>query len=524
MKSIKSELLNHLKKAFHLAHLSNQYQIPTDELTELINFQPKTTRRDFIRNTTMASAGTLLFPDSFLQKNQKKIAIIGGGMAGLAAGYHLKKAGFNFTIYEATRRTGGRILSVKDGVTKGVTTEFGGEFLDSNHEEMLKYARDFGFEFIDTAAKSEASLIKNLYIFDNKRYSDKDVVNEFKHFAPKIVADANKLPETIDYLHPDTSGFDKVSIDEYFEKIGVKGWAAEMIKVAYTGEYGLETGLQSALNLILLITPGLEHIKPKTKRLPKSVELFGISDERYKVFGGNQQIPNKLADSIQNHIKTDHELIAVSELSNGQFKLKFENRPEIIADIVIMTLPFTILRNIDLKNIKMEPWKKRSIMELSYGTNSKLMMGFKKRVWREQNHAGYLYTPEIHTGWDSSIMQNNNQGEGSYSVFLGGKAGFNLKQTDQNKYIGLIDNAFAGMKENYNGQRKLMNWATNPYSKGSYTCYTVGQWSSIGLAESLPVRSMFFAGEHCDVEFQGFMNGAAKSGREVAEKIAAMLK
>lgn len=39
------------------------------------------------------------------------------------------------------------------------------------------------------------------------------------------------------------------------------------------------------------------------------------------------------------------------------------------------------------------------------------------------------------------------------------------------------------------------------------------------LHTSTPIGDVYFAGEHCSVDFQGFMNGAAETGRVAAEQI-----
>lgn len=47
-----------------------------------------------------------------------KIAIIGAGVAGLSAGFHLAKNGLDVTIYEATGEVGGRVTSLLDNKTQ----------------------------------------------------------------------------------------------------------------------------------------------------------------------------------------------------------------------------------------------------------------------------------------------------------------------------------------------------------------------------------------------------------------------
>jgi monoamine oxidase len=62
------------------------------------------------------------------------------------------------------------------------------------------------------------------------------------------------------------------------------GWLRKLIEVAYTTEMGLEIGEQSALNLLTFIDPGTEAFK-----------IFGESDERFHVRGGNDLIVKALA-------------------------------------------------------------------------------------------------------------------------------------------------------------------------------------------------------------------------------------
>ena len=69
-----------------------------------------------------------------------------------------------------------------------------------------------------------------------------------------------------------------------------------------------------------------------------------------------------------------------------------------------------------------------------------------------------------------------------------------------------------------------MDWIGNPLSKGSYSCYKVGQWSTIAGLEAEPIGNFFFAGEHCSEEFQGYMNGGAETGRSIAEAILQSIK
>ena len=63
----------------------------------------------------------------------------------------------------------------------------------------------------------------------------------------------------------------------------------QLLDVAYNIEYGRETTDQSSLNLVYLL-----GFQPQ----PGNFRIFGASDERYHIVGGNQQLPTAIANSL----------------------------------------------------------------------------------------------------------------------------------------------------------------------------------------------------------------------------------
>lgn len=101
---------------------------------ERISKKHQMTRRDFIEKTGSASYLTLLgfglIPEANakplnLQRNKanKKIIILGAGLAGMSSAYELTKLGYEVTVLEARNRPGGRIWTIRGGTTE---TEIGG--------------------------------------------------------------------------------------------------------------------------------------------------------------------------------------------------------------------------------------------------------------------------------------------------------------------------------------------------------------------------------------------------------------
>ena len=75
------------------------------------------------------------------------------------------------------------------------------------------------------------------------------------------------------------------------------------------------------------------------------------------------------------------------------------------ADWVVLTLPFTLLREVDMGDV-LPAAKVNAVRNLGYGTNAKLVLGVETRLWREQGFNGECYSDEaFQTGWDSSRQQ-----------------------------------------------------------------------------------------------------------------------
>jgi monoamine oxidase len=470
---------------------------------------PAISRRDFVRQGSqfLVAGSVIPFLSQCRRKSQPRIAVIGAGLAGLTAAFYLEKAGLEAEIYESSDRVGGRVISVENLVADGITTELGGEFIDSTHTDILTLCKEFSLPLLDMKAPSEKKLVGTDYFFGGHRISEREIIAEFQHYTLRIKQDTDALPDSLNPKHPKVIELDNLSIDEYLHRIGMSGWLFDILTTSFTSELGIPSGEQSSLNLLVSISTDTS----------KSFEIYGDSDERYKVAGGNEQIPNELRKRLKNSVKTGYHLKRISSYGSG-YTLSFENGQEINTDIAIITLPFSVLREVEI-TVDMPDRKRRCIQQLGYGMQSKLFIGVNQRIWRREGYSGYVLSDQIHNGWDSSQMQHSNKGPGSYSLFLGADKGKNLAIAQYDMYLAECDNIFPGMKQAANGKKNLCNWNLNPMTRGAYACYKVGQVSGIGQAEAQTVGNLFFAGEHCSDDFQGFMNGAAETGRKAAENI-----
>lgn len=471
-------------------------------------------RRRFVKQTALATAALPVLPllnacSSQPDDRRKEIhvAVLGAGLSGLVAAYYLKKAGIRVSVYEASDMAGGRIRTANGLLADGITTELGGEFIDTGHEDMFTLVKEFNLELLDMQSDSELRLIQEVFNVNGVSYSEEDVVTAFEPFVEQISLDAEAIPEDIGFEMVEAYEHDNMSIPQYLESIGVDGWLRSLLETAYTAEMGIESSDQSALNFLYMIGTDIEN----------GLSMYGDSDERFKIRGGNQQLTDALAASLGGDIYFNHYLEAILS-TDGEVKLRFNEDRTLSFSYAICTIPFSVLRHIEFQSPISET-KRKVIDELGYGTNSKVMLGMRDRVWRKTGHAGYVFGSSVQNGWDSSQMQKGNQGPGGYTVFVGGLAGRAVDNDSMKNYSVELDKIFTGFVDARSERASLFAWHTNALSRGSYSAYRVGQYSSLCGAESIPVGNLLFAGEHCSLDFQGYMNGAAESGRVAAEAV-----
>ena len=218
------------------------------------------------------------------------------------------------------------------------------------------------------------------------------------------------------------------------------------------------------------------------------------------------------------------------ESQGSGYSLAFENpfgpTKEVKADIVILAVPFSTLRDVDLR-VPLPPVKTQAIQQMSYGTNSKILIGFKARLWRKQGSTGTSYTDEAYaSSWDSTLGEPGS--EGGLTLYHGGSAGLatgsGSVEDQARNFLPSVDRVFPGAARQINGRVGRAQWPENVYVRGSYSTYGIGEFTAFGGAQFFPVGNLHFAGEHCAYPFYGYMNGAAATGRLAAQNILAQIK
>ncbi|HEU6445472.1 MAG TPA: FAD-dependent oxidoreductase [Gaiellaceae bacterium] len=489
------------------------------------------TRRDVLRDASilgLAAAGTTSIGrllSSAAAAITPRIVVVGAGLAGLTAAHRLKQAGILADIHEASERVGGRCWTLRGAFAEGQIAEHGGELIDQGHKAIRQLAGGLGLK-LDNLLQAEANGTEPTYFFDGVPYSYPEATDDIKGIWQKIHSDvsAASYPTLYDTSTPRGRELDQMSIIDWIEESvpgGMSSPLGQLLDVAYTIEYGADSSDQSSLNLLYLLGYSGQG----------RLRIFGPSNEKYHVVGGNDQIPALLAERLAGQITLGSELVAVRLRTDGGYTLTFRQgyaTRTVTADRVILALPFSILRSsVDISKAGFSQRKRTAIREQGMGTNSKLHVQFATRHWNELDCNGETFADTGYQNtWEVTRAQPGTAGilvdytGGS----IGASFGTGTPSSRAKEFLRQIEPVLPGITNEWNGLATVDFWPAYPWTKGSYSYWKVGQYTKFAGSEREREGNCHFAGEHTSVDFQGYLNGAVETGERAAAEILADLK
>jgi monoamine oxidase len=464
-----------------------------------------------------------------------RIAVVGAGIAGLNAAHRLQDAGLACEIYEAADRVGGRMHSDTTTWADSLESEWCGEFIDADHTAMHELIARFGLETraLDRGGPGRSG---TLLYFGGHPYRMSDLAAVFEALAPVLNQQyqAAGFPTTHDHFTQEGERLDHLSAYDWIEQYvpgGHGGPIGRYLDSSCRGINGLETSEQSALNLVYQFGSWQEPGRSGT-----AGPLQGTTE----IIGGNALLPQAIASGLlEGSIHLGHRLAAL-ERTGDRVNLTFATASgsmETQCDNVILTLPFSALRSVNYQRAGFDALKQTAIEQLGYGAISKLILEFDQRYWYKHGlwpgpHGGFLVTDlDMQTVWDASIGQT-----GSHGLLLNYTSGRRgaayappAPYTTSNDFPGIqgyahdcleqLERVFPGISAHYTGRATLSYATGDPYLLGSYSCWRVGQYTQFAGYEGARQGPIHFAGEHCSLEFQGYMEGAARQGMRAAQEI-----
>jgi monoamine oxidase len=420
------------------------------------------------------------------------VIIIGAGAAGLMAARTLAKAGTKVTVLEARDRIGGRIHTLSDPsfVAK---TELGAEFIHGDLPVTLNLLAQAGI--------ASQSITLKMW-----RYRD----GKFKKEEEQA------------------EGWDEVmkKLGELQEDIPI----AEFMK-QYFGDEKYAEVTRSVLQFVA----GYDSADPA------KASAFALRNEwqheedgaQHRIADGYGTVINFLAGECKMYGGAIELNTIVSDIywQVGKVSVTTDNGSEYQANKIIIALPLGVLQVMEDKPGAIHfhppvPGYVKALGQIGFGAIIKILLQFDAPFWEDERYGNvegnaFLFTEEkIPTWWT--------QGPGNplLTGWLGGGTAQELKDKtdDEILQIGMQSLAHVFKRDADLLKTKLLawrvvNWTTEPFTRGSYAYDMVGSDKARSLLIEPVENTLFFAGEYLySGPAMGTVEAALDSGLKAAER------
>lgn len=467
---------------------------------------PRLPRRALLAGSTATLLGCSVQTASPPPPNQEparhRIAIVGAGLSGLTCAYWLISAGVEAMVYEAGSLVGGRVRTLRNELPERLFAELGGEFIEPEHATMHLLASALGIALDPYFVGPD----ERVFWVAERRVQESEVLAELADVSPII---ENAL-EVADETPRALANLDRTPLARWLERnVPAEDHPAShaLLDAAFRAEFGVETEQQSALNLVYLFGAGASK-----------TQLGDVL--RYRARDGNDVFAARLEGELAVPARRQSRLRSLRK-GTSAFTLTFESPTgvgfETEAERVVLAIPFSVLRTVDLTHSALSTEKRELIDELAYGSHSKTVGAFSSRDWGR--HRQVITDSAFQLVWDSSFGQASPSGV--LTNMLAGTAGSDGSTSADAQFSNLVvhlDRALSTTTKYVAGSARRLRWSEAPLFRGSVASPRWGTWQAQILAGA-PEGDLHFCGEHTSLDFRGTMEGAAESGALVAAQI-----
>jgi monoamine oxidase len=437
--------------------------------------------------------------------------VVGAGLAGLVAARDLLAAGLSVLVLEARDRVGGRILN--HTLKGGAVVEVGGQWVGPTQDRVLALAEVLGVGLFPTYEEGEHFLSVNGAV---KRYGGEDFA-----LPEDALADIGETQQRLEEMAS------TIPLDEPWRAAEAAIWDAQTLDAWLVANAKTETGLGYWRTMV----PALFSAETTEMSLlhflfycrsggtiDRLVDTRGGAQES-RLVGGSQQLALRLAEWLGDAVRLGVPVSAIRQ-DDGGVEVTHDGGG-VRAGRAIVALPPTLAARIRYSPA-LPPLRDQLTQQVPMGYVTKVQIAYPEPFWRAEGLSGSALSLDD----EVSVIFDNSPPDLSCGVLLGFLEGAHARRIgklppEERKELVLSRFAkFFGPRAADPDEYVERDWAAEEWSRGCYGGrFGTGVWTSYGEALREPVGRIHWAGTETAEVWNGYMDGAVRSGERAAREV-----